>query len=127
MWKVTRKGLIANKLRFLLTGIAVILGVAFISVTYVFTATIQHTFDDLITNIYKDTYAQVRGPENFQQSNGGPGGSSPRSPIPERVEAIVKSAPDVEAANGNVQINYAQIVKPNGKVIGHPAQGAPTL
>ena len=40
MWKVTRKGLIANKLRFLLTAIAVILGVAFISGTFVFTATI---------------------------------------------------------------------------------------
>ena len=43
MWKVTRKGLVAHKLRFVLTAIAVILGVAFISGTFVFTATIQQT------------------------------------------------------------------------------------
>jgi putative ABC transport system permease protein len=127
VWKVTRKGLIANKLRFLLTAIAVILGVAFISGTFVFTATIKQTFDDLIGNIYKGTDAQVRGPQIFKQSAGGPGGSATRSPIPESVAAIVKSAPAVAAASGNVQIDYAQLVKPNGKVIGHPGQGAPTL
>ena len=125
MWKVTRKGLIANKLRFLLTAIAVILGVAFISGTFVFTATIQHTFDDLIGNIYKGTDAQVRGPEIFKNDQGF--GSSPRPPIPQRVQAIVQGAPGVEAAEGNVQIDYAQLVKPNGKVIGNPAQGAPSL
>jgi putative ABC transport system permease protein len=125
MWKVTRKGLFAHKLRFLLTGIAVILGVAFISGTFVFTATIQQTFDDLIANIYKGTDAQVRGPEAFK-NNQGPG-SAPRPPVPESVEAIVKSAPDVSAAQGNVQIEYAQLIDPKGKVIGHPAQGAPAL
>src|SRR5436190_2663031 len=125
MFKVTWKGLIAHKLRFVLTGIAVILGVAFISGTFVFTATIQQTFDDLIGNIYKGTDAQVRGPEIFKNDQGP--GSSPRPPVPERVEAIVKTAPSVKAAHGNVQIDYAQIVKPNGKVIGNPAQGAPAL
>ena len=47
MWKLTRKGLVANRLRFLLTGVAVVLGVAFVSGTLVLTATIQKTFDDL--------------------------------------------------------------------------------
>ena len=91
-----------------------------------FTATIQHTFDDLIGNIYKGTDAQVRGPEIFKNDQGGPG-SSPRPPIAARVQSIVRRAPGVEAAQGNVQIDYAQLVKPNGKVIGNPAQGAPSL
>ena len=39
----------------------------------------------------------------------------------------MQTPPDVEAAEGNVQIDYAQIVKPNGKVIGNPGQGAPSL
>ena len=73
MFKVTWKGLIAHKLRFVLTGIAVILGVAFISGTFVFTATIQQTFDDLIANIYKGTDAQVRGAKAFKSDQGGPG------------------------------------------------------
>ena len=85
MFKVTWKGLIAHKLRFVLTGIAVILGVAFISGTFVFTATIQQTFDDLIANIYKGTDAQVRGPEAFKNDQGGPGRNA-RPPISASVE-----------------------------------------
>ena len=114
MGRVTWKGLIAHKLRFVLTAIAVILGVAFVSGTFVFTSTIKQTFDDLIANIYKGTDAQVRGPEVFK-SNNGPG-SAARVPIPESLTPIVAAAPGVQAANGNVQIDYAQLVKPNGKV-----------
>ena len=40
MWKVTLKGIWAKKGRFLLTGVAVMLGVAFVSGTFVLTATI---------------------------------------------------------------------------------------
>src|SRR4029077_19019969 len=79
-----------------------------------------------IGNIYKGTDAQVRGPEIFKNDQGGPG-SSPRPPLPARVQSSVRRAPAVEAAQGNVQIDYAQLVKPNGKVIGNPAQGAPSL
>lgn len=126
MFKVTWKGLIAHKLRFVLTGIAVILGVAFISGTFVFTATIQQTFDDLIANIYKGTDAQVRGAEVFKDSSDGPG-TSRRPPIPASIEAIVRDAPGVAAAQGNVQIEYAQLVNSKGKAIGNPGQGAPAL
>jgi putative ABC transport system permease protein len=127
MFKVTWKGLIAHKLRFVLTGIAVILGVAFISGTFVFTATIQQTFDDLIGNIYKGTDAQVRGPEAFKNDQGGGPGATPRPPVPASVEKIVDQAPGVEAAQGNVQIDYAQLVDSKGKAIGNPGQGAPAL
>src|SRR5258708_25540739 len=126
MFKVTWKGLIAHKLRFVLTGIAVILGVAFISGTFVFTATIQQTFDDLIANIYKGTDAQVRGHEAFKNDQGGPG-VTPRPPIPASVEKVVDTAPGVEAAQGNVQIEYAQLVDHKGKAIGSPGQCAPAV
>ncbi len=125
MWKVTRRELRAHKLRFLLTAVAVVLGVAFISGTFVFTATIQRTFDDLFTNIYAGTDAQVRGPEVLKNDNGF--GASQRPRIPEALLAIVRSAPGVQGAEGNVQLDYAQIVKANGKAIGTPGQGAPTL
>src|SRR3954471_20930723 len=126
MWKVTRKGLSGHKFRFLLTGLSILLGVAFISGTFVFTATIQHTFDDLIANIYKGTDAQVRGPEAFKQDQGGPG-DTPRPPIPASVEKVVAQAPGVEAVHGNVQIDYAQLVDKKDKAIGNPGQGAPSL
>src|SRR3954451_14145099 len=99
MWKVTRKGLSGHKFRFLLTGLSILLGVAFISGTFVFTATIQHTFDDLISNIYKNTDAQVRGQEAFKNDQGF--GSRQRPRIPESLEPIVAKAPGVAAAAGN--------------------------
>ena len=65
MWKVTLKGIWAKKVRFLLTGIAVMLGVAFISGTFVLTATISNTFDGLFSDIYQHTDAVVRAKETF--------------------------------------------------------------
>ena len=61
MLKVTLKGLAAHKLRFVLTAVAVTIGVAFLSGTLVFTDTIRQTFDDLFASIYKNTDAVVRG------------------------------------------------------------------
>ena len=50
MFKLTLRGLVAHKLRFLLTGIAVVLGVAFVSGTLVFTDTVKKTFDSLFAD-----------------------------------------------------------------------------
>ena len=66
MWRVTIKGILAHKIRFLLTGVAVILGVSFIAGTLVLTATISKTFDGLFANIYANTDAVVRAEANFK-------------------------------------------------------------
>ncbi len=71
MWKVTLKGILSKKVRFLLTGIAVMLGVAFISGTFVLTATISNTFDGLFSDIYQHTDAVVRAKETFSGDFGG--------------------------------------------------------
>jgi len=47
MTSLTLRGLAARKLRAVLTGLAVLLGVAMISGTYVFTDTINSTFDQV--------------------------------------------------------------------------------
>ena len=65
MWKVTLKGIWAKKVRFLLTGVAVMLGVAFVSGTFVLTATISNTFNGLFDDIYQHTDAVVRAKETF--------------------------------------------------------------
>jgi putative ABC transport system permease protein len=122
MWKVIRKGFLANKIRFLLTGIAVVLGVAFISGTLVLTSTIQKTFDDLFANVYQGTDAIVRAPEVLSSDFGG--GQHPN--IPDSLLPIVRAVPTVEAASGNVDFNksYAQLVDSKGKAIG--GNGPPT-
>ena len=39
----------------------------------------------------------------------------------------MKQAPGVAAADGQVQNLYAQLVDKNGKAVGNPGQGPPTL
>ena len=53
MWRVTFKGILAHKLRFVLTGVAVVLGVAFMSGTLVLTDTTIKTFDELFANVLR--------------------------------------------------------------------------
>ena len=123
MWKVTRKGVAANKVRFLLTAIAVVLGVAFVSGTLVLTATIQKTFDDLFTNIYKNTDAVVRAQQRLSSDFG----TGQRPNVPASLLDQVRRAPGVAEAEGTVQIQYAQVVGKDGKAVGNPGQGPPTL
>src|SRR5215468_11059171 len=108
MWKVTRRGLAANKIRFLLT--AIVVGVAFVSGTLVLTATIQRTFDDLFANIYKTTDAVVRAPEVLSSDFG----TGQRPNVPESLLAAVQRAPGLQEAIGDVQIPYAQVVDKDG-------------
>jgi putative ABC transport system permease protein len=47
MLRVALRGLLARKLRTVLTTLAVVLGVAFVAGTFVFTDTINESFKDL--------------------------------------------------------------------------------
>ena len=95
MWRVTIKGLLAHKLRLVLTGLAIVLGVTFIAGTFVLTDTLHNTFDSLFGNIYQNIDFQVRGVAQF-----GSGGTATRNPVPESLLATVQAVPGVEAANG---------------------------
>ena len=59
MRKVTIKGLLAHKLRLALTALAIVLGVTFISGTFVLTDTLQNTFTTLFGNIYANIDFQI--------------------------------------------------------------------
>ena len=61
MRNVTIKGIGAHKTRLALTAIAIMLGVAFISGTYILTDTLHNTFSVLVSNIYAKIDFQVRG------------------------------------------------------------------
>ena len=123
MWKVTRKGLAAHKLRFALTALAVFLGVAFMSGTIVLTATIQSTFDNLFSDIYHGTDAVVRAKEVLSANFG----AGLRPPISESFLDKVRSTPGVEGASPNVQVPYAQILDAQGKTFGKAGTGPPAL
>jgi len=118
--KVTIKGLLAHKLRLALTALAIVLGVTFISGTFVLTDTLQNTFTTLFGNIYQKVDFQVRGVTQL-----GNGVNVTRNPLPESVLATVQHVPGVAAADGQVT-GYAQFVARDGKAIS-TGGGAPTL
>ncbi|HEX2738627.1 MAG TPA: FtsX-like permease family protein [Acidimicrobiia bacterium] len=123
MWNVTIKRLLTKKVRVLMTGLAVMLGVAFVSGTLVLTDTISRTFDNLFTDIYQHTDAAVRERAVFGGNNAVTAG---RGRLPASVVGSVKRAPGVAAADGTIT-GIAQIVDKKNKPVGDPAKGAPVL
>ena len=64
------RGLLSRKLRTALTAIAIVLGVAMISGTYVLTDSIDQAFDRIFTDIRKGSNAIISGKSAFDLSDG---------------------------------------------------------
>ena len=114
MWRVTFKGVVAHRLRYALTALAVLLGVAFIAGTQVLTDTINATFNGLYSGIYQGTAAVVRAKQPF---NPGTNFTSQRQLIDDSLAATVRKVPGVRAVSLGIE-GYAQLVGRNGKPIG---------
>jgi putative ABC transport system permease protein len=100
IWRITAKGAMAHRRRYSLTALAVLLGVAFIVGTLVLTDTMNASFDGLYRQIYQGTSAVIRARQPFM--------------------------PGVKAVSLGID-GYAQLVGRNGKAIGKPGNGPPTL
>jgi putative ABC transport system permease protein len=118
MFRVALKGLAGRKLRAALTALAIVLGVAMVSGTYVLTDTIKAGFDAVFTSVYKKTDAVITG----RSAIGGNIAVPPSFSV--SLLAKVKALPGVEDAAGGIG-DQDQLVGRNGKVIS--AGGAPGL
>ena len=119
MAALTIRGLLSRKVRAILTGLAVLLGVAMISGTYVFTDTINSTFDKVFEDANEGVDVVVSGRSEFDTDQGGVS-----QEIPESLVDRVKEVPGVLVAAGNVE-DTASIFKSNGDQI--ETGGAPPL
>ena len=117
------KNVWAHKIRLFTTALAVTLGVSFLAGTFVLTDTISRTFNNVFSDVWKGTDAMVRGVAAFEGPNNS-GGQRPRvdASLVEKVRAV----PGVTEAEGLV-MGYARLIDKNGKALGNPANGAPTL
>jgi putative ABC transport system permease protein len=112
MRNVTIKGLLAHKLRLVLTALAIVLGVTFISGTFVLTDTLNNTFSALFNSVYQKIDFQVRADPQLGSS----GANAVRNELPEALQATVSRVPGVQAAEGEVE-GYAQFVARDGQPI----------
>jgi putative ABC transport system permease protein len=117
----TLKGLATRKLRTALTAIAIVLGVALITGTYVLTDSIKDAFGGIFTEIYQGTDATVTGKAAFDLSNEN---NTTAPPFDESLLGEVRKLPQVQDAVGGVG-GEAHLIGKNGKVI--VFGGAPNL
>jgi putative ABC transport system permease protein len=119
--RVALKGLAGRKLRAVLTALAIVLGVAMISGTFVLTDTIKAGFGAVFTTVYQNADAVVTGKSAIGSEHNGP--LLPPS-FPASLLDRVRALQDVASAGGSVS-DLAQLVGRDGKVIS--VGGAPTL
>ena len=124
MTRVALKGLLGRKLRAALTAIAVVLGVAMISGTYILTDTIKGAFSTVFTRAYKNADAVITGRNALSVSGSGNGARSQTPTVPASLLTQIRGLPQVAAASGGIG-DSAQLVGHNGKVIS--TSGAPGL
>ncbi len=124
MIKVALRGLAGRKLRALLTGIAIILGVAMISGTFVLTNSIDHAFDKIFTDARKGSNAVISGKSAFDIGDQ-TGVSAPT--LDQSLLPKVRALSGVAEAEGSVDSDSTQLIDKNGKVIQFGLGGAPNL
>jgi putative ABC transport system permease protein len=125
MLKLSLRDLRAHVGRYVLTFLAVTIGVCFVSGVVTLTDTISRTYDDLFAGLYAGTDVAVRGSAQFEL---GPqfGGAVQRPRIPSGLVDDVASVDGVAAAEGIVQ-GYARPIGPDGEPYGNPSFGPPTI
>jgi putative ABC transport system permease protein len=115
MSKLVLRGFAQRKVRALLTGIAIVLGVALMAGTYILTDTIDHAFSEVFGNAYKDKAVVVTARETLGHNSG-----SQAYPIREATLARVRAVPGVAAASPSISTR-ATLLTASGKRIGGAA------
>jgi putative ABC transport system permease protein len=116
MFTATLKSLLARKLRLLLSGLAVVLGVMAVAGALVLTDNLGRSFDALFQTVNQNLDVQVSGTQNVQRAERG--GDPVTTPISATVVGEVAAVPGVQSAIGAVIADGARVIGPDGKVIG---------
>ena len=122
MIRFALKGLLGRKLRTALTALAIVLGVAMISGTYVLTDSIDSAFDTIFTEVRQGSSAVVTGKAAFDLSDGS-GATAPA--FPESVLETVRGVDGVALAEGSVDSDSTTLIGRDGKAVVNG--GAPNL
>ncbi len=125
MRRVTLRSLWEHKRRLVSTLVAVLLGVAFLTGTFVFSDTLGRALDDAFADAWRHVDTRVEGPVTFQSDF-----DDVRAPLDESVAAAVRAVPGVAEAEPYVA---AQGSGPNNRVLGRDGKpvgvdrGPPTV
>ena len=114
MIKFALKGLLGRKLRTALTAVAIVLGVAMVSGTYVLTDSIDQAFDAIFNDVRQGSDAVITGRSAFDLTDGS-GSEAPT--LDESLLARVRGLPEVQQAEGGVDSESTVLIDKEGKAI----------
>lgn len=118
MWRAAVKSLLGRKVRLLMSTFAIVLGVAFVVGTLVFSDTINRSFTALFASTVGDVVVR---PEGGLGPNGDPTTRTVGAGLVEELEGVSGAA----RADGNVTTFGVFVVDPDNKVVG--GTGAPGI
>ncbi len=124
MFRVALKSVLGNKIRLAMTALAIVIGVAFVSGTFILTDSIDQAFGNLFTEINEGTDVYVNPVSDIEVDPFAGGDPFSGPTLDEDLVAEVAAVEGVERAEGFVQ-GYAQIIGSDGEPIG--GQGPPTF
>ncbi|MFE5713126.1 ABC transporter permease [Streptomyces sp. NPDC056501] len=120
--KTSLRNFLAHKGRMALSAVAVLLSVAFVSGTLVFTDTMNTTFDKLFASTASDVSVSPKGAAADDES---PQTGRPES-LPASLVEQVRKTEGVQAAVGAIASTSVTVVDADDKNVG-PTSGAPTI
>ncbi|MBE1485388.1 ABC transporter permease [Plantactinospora soyae] len=121
MIRATLRGILSRRLRLILSGLAVVLGVMFVSGAFVLTDTLGRSFDTMYADVYADTGVRVRATPPRTESEA-PATVTVPAGLVDRVAAL----PGAAGATGLVSEDGARMIGSDGKVVttfGRPRLG----
>ncbi|WP_045742970.1 ABC transporter permease [Actinoplanes rectilineatus] len=124
MLRATLKSLLARKLRLILSGLAVVLGVMFVSGALVLTDTLNRTFDSIFADAYAATDVAVTAKPALEISE--LEGEEVPAPLPAATIDKIKTVSGVRDATGRIDLDGARVIAADGKVLtsfGPPRMG----
>lgn len=119
MLRASLKSLLARKMRLLMSAIAVVLGVAFVAGSFIFTDTLGKSFDSIMTNSVGDVVVRYKNAGNMDNF-----GSSVQT-LPGSLVKQLAAVPGAARADGNITDVGTFVISKKGKLIG--GQGAPGM
>ncbi|MFC8848224.1 MULTISPECIES: ABC transporter permease [unclassified Micromonospora] len=115
MFRATMKSLLARKVRLVLSGLAVVLGVMFVSGAFVLTDTLGRSFDAVFADAFAGVDVNVAAEPKLAVSEGE--GEQVSPPFAADVVDRVRAVPGVASATGVVSADGARLIGSNGKAI----------
>ncbi|MGI9538821.1 MAG: ABC transporter permease [Miltoncostaeaceae bacterium] len=107
MLKIALKGVAANRTRLAMTALAVILGVSFVSGSFILSDTLGRTFDNIFEAVFQGTDVVVQSERD--------GANALPEPIEQSLLPTVEGVEGVKAASGGASLLGVIPVKADGK------------